>query len=135
MIFGGANMAHRTAGPGSRAGRPCAICRNPDVTRIEFACSSGLRSHYQIAHEYKVTRFSVDRHWRNHVSAARKAELLGGPATIADMAAAAAREDRNILDYLQILRSELLRLLCRRKSATRYVTPRILPSVFWRRLK
>jgi hypothetical protein len=78
--------------------------------RIEFACSSGLRSHYQIAAEYKVTRFSVDRHWKNHVSPARKAELLGGPATIADMAAAAAKEDRNILDYLQIMRSELLRL-------------------------
>jgi hypothetical protein len=97
-------------GPGSRSGRPCLVCRHADCVRIEFACSSGLRSHYQIAAEYKVTRFSVDRHWKNHVSPARKAELLGGPATIADMAAAAAKEDRNILDYLQIMRSELLRL-------------------------
>src|ERR1700756_6008853 len=102
MIFGGANMAHRTAGPGSRAGRPCAICRNPDVTRIEFACSSGLRSHYQIAHEYKVTRFSVDRHWRNHVSAARKAELLGGPATIADMAGAGPQKGKEILHFFRV---------------------------------
>src|ERR1700745_1688989 len=87
-------------------GRSCLVCRHPERDRIEFACSSGLRSHYDIAAEYTgSSRGSVDRHWKNHVSPQRKAELLGGPAIISDMAKAAAKEDRNILDYLSILRS------------------------------
>jgi hypothetical protein len=100
----------------ARSGRECLVCHHPEVARIEFACSSGLRSHRQIAAEYKLSRFTIDRHWNNHVSPQRKAELLGVPATIADMAAAAAKEDRNILDYLSILRSELLRLFMKAKE-------------------
>jgi hypothetical protein len=108
-------MSNRKSGPGSRQGRPCHICRHPERGRIEHACG-GTRSHYEIAREFGVTRFSVDRHWANHVSPSQKAQLLSGAATIAELAERAAKEDRSLVDYLSILRSELLRLFLRARD-------------------
>jgi hypothetical protein len=41
-------MSNRKSGPGSRAGRPCHICRHKDKARIELAVAGG-RSHYDVA--------------------------------------------------------------------------------------
>jgi hypothetical protein len=72
-------------------------------------CASGT-SHYDIAAEFHVSRYSVNRHWANHVTPSRKAELIAGPVQIAKLARRAADEDCSLIDYLAILRSELLRL-------------------------
>lgn len=56
------------------------------------------------------------RHWQNHTSPARKAELIGGPVAIAKLAKRAAEEDRSLIDYLSILRSELLHLFMNAKE-------------------
>jgi hypothetical protein len=50
------------------------------------------------------------------VSAARKAELIGGPVAIAKLAQRAAEEDRSLIDYLSILRSELFHLFLSAKE-------------------
>jgi hypothetical protein len=97
------------------AGRPCHVCRHKDVARIELACASG-RSHYDIAAEFGISRHAVNRHWRAHVTDMRKAILIGGPVAIAKLAERAAEEDRSLLDYLSILRSELFHLFLAAKE-------------------
>jgi hypothetical protein len=53
-----------------------------------------------IAKEYPgITRFSIKRHFDNHVSDKRKCELLAGSDQIATLVSAAAKEDRSLLDY------------------------------------
>jgi hypothetical protein len=78
-------------------------------------CASG-RSDRLIGLEFGLSRDSVRRHWIGHVSAARKAELIGGPVAIAKLAQRAAEEDRSLIDYLSILRSELFHLFLSAKE-------------------
>ncbi len=93
----------------------CKICRHTHCVRIEVELAAG-RSDRSVALEFGVSRDSVWRHWKNHVSPARKAELIGGPVQIAKLAQRAAEEDRSLIDYLSILRSELLRLFMDAKA-------------------
>jgi hypothetical protein len=51
---------------------------------------------------------NISRHFRNHVSRERKAELIAGPARVAELADAAANESRGLLENLAIVRSVLL---------------------------
>jgi hypothetical protein len=92
-----------------KIGRTCKVCEHPERERIELACASGQWDR-KIAAEFGLRRDSVRRHWQNHVFPARKAELVGGPGMIARLAERAAEEDRSLLDYLGIIRSELMHL-------------------------
>jgi hypothetical protein len=108
----------RAAGQEQQAvkiGRACKVCEHLECARIELACASG-KSERKVAAEFGLRRDSVRRHWQNHVSGARKAELIGGPVVIAKLAERAAEEDRSLLDYLSILRSELLHLFLAAKD-------------------
>jgi hypothetical protein len=98
-----------------RIGRTCRVCEHKDCARIELACASG-RSDRKIAAEFGLRRDSVRGHWQNHVSPARKAELVGGPVVIAELARRAAEEDRSLIDFLSILRLELMHLFLRTKE-------------------
>jgi hypothetical protein len=49
----------------------------------------------------------ISRHFLNHVSDRRRAELIAGPAQVEGLAAQAADESRSLLDYLRITRSVL----------------------------
>ena len=60
-----------------------------------------------LAEKFGISRDSIFRHFRNHVSEARRAELLAGPARVEQLANAAADESRSLLDYLAITRSVL----------------------------
>jgi hypothetical protein len=95
---------NRKSGPGSRSGRPCHVCRHKDRARIELAVASG-RSHNDVAAEFGVSRFALNRHWSNHITPAQRAHFLGAPIEIGKLAEMAAREDRSLIDYLSILRS------------------------------
>ena len=55
-----------------------------------------------------LNKDSISRHFRNHVSRERHAELLAGPARVEQLANAAADESRSLLEQLQIVRSVLL---------------------------
>jgi hypothetical protein len=92
-----------------KCGKPCTICKHRECHRIELELASG-RSTRTVAVEFVVSKDAICRHWNNHVTDARKAELIGGPVQIARLAKRAVEEDRSLLDYLSILRSELFRL-------------------------
>ena len=61
-----------------------------------------------LARQFDISKDSVWRHFRTHVSDRRKAELLAGPARVEQLANAAADESRSLLEQLQIVRSVLL---------------------------
>jgi hypothetical protein len=52
--------------------------------------------------QFDVTKDPVHRHFTNHVSAQRRAELTAGPAKVEQLANAAADESKSLLDYLGI---------------------------------
>jgi hypothetical protein len=88
---------------------------------IPTACALSLRwsgiSDRRLGAEFPgLSRDSIRRHWAAHVSALRKAELVGGPGMIARLAERAATEDRSLIDYLSILRSELFHLFLAAKE-------------------
>jgi hypothetical protein len=89
--------AYLFADPKPRLGRhgrePGARARRPDRYR-----------------SFGPSKDAIARHWKNHVTPCRKAELVAGPIQIAQLAKKTAEEDRSLLDYLSILRSELLHL-------------------------
>jgi hypothetical protein len=60
-----------------------------------------------LAAQFGLSRYSIHRHCRNHLSAQRRAELTAGPAKVEQLANAAADESKSLLDYLGITRSVL----------------------------
>jgi hypothetical protein len=104
------------SGPGSRSGRPCKVCGHADRVRIELALPSGISDRRLAAEFPGLSRDSIRRHWQNHVSPVRRAELIGGPERLADLAARAAAEGRSLLDYVSVLCSELMALFLHTKE-------------------
>ena len=96
--------------------RECSVCRHVDRHRIELALASG-RGVKSVATEFKVYWESVRRHWKVHVSPQRKAELLAGPIEIGRLAVRAAEENRSLLDYTNILRSQLFKMFQEQREA------------------
>jgi len=84
----------------------CKCCSHPDRARLELLRVSGV-SLDALAREFGVSRDSVFRHFRAHVSERRRAELLAGPARVHDLANAAAAESKSLLEYLGITRGVL----------------------------
>jgi hypothetical protein len=104
------------SGPGTRRGRPCSICRHVDRRRIELACASG-RSHNDVAAEFGLSRFAINRHWASHVTVIQKEQYRMGPELeISKLAERAAAENRSLIEYLGILRSQLLNLFMEAKD-------------------
>ena len=95
-------------GRSSRTIRPsqCVICSHPDRALMEVYRADGV-SLRAIASQFGVKKDSISRHFTNHVTDKRKAELLAGPARVQGLANRAAEESRSLLDYLSITRSVL----------------------------
>jgi hypothetical protein len=91
-----------------RPDRPaqCGLCSHPERVRIEALRAGGV-SLRVLERQFAVSKDIVSRHFRTHVSPARKAELICGPAKVEQLANAAADESRGLLDYLQITRTVL----------------------------
>jgi hypothetical protein len=87
----------------------CKTCNHPERHRIELELAAGV-SLQKVGDEFGLTKDSLARHWNGHVTEGRKAELIGGPVAIRNLAKRAAEEDRSLLDYYGILRSELFHL-------------------------
>jgi hypothetical protein len=92
------------------------ICRHPECKRIELAIADG-RSHNEVAAEFGLSRFAVNRHWAHHVTAIQKAGFMGAPIELNKLAERAAKEDRSLIEYLGIMRSELMRLFLQAKNS------------------
>jgi hypothetical protein len=97
-------MAPRRVRPGI-----CIVCTHPRRAQIEMLRAGGatLRA---IAKRFgePLNKDNISRHFRNHVSRERRAQLLAGPARVEQLANAAADESRSLLEQLQIVRSVLL---------------------------
>jgi hypothetical protein len=69
----------------------CAVCRHPEKWRLELLRAGGAGID-ALAAKFGVSRDSVHRHWRLHVTAEMKANYLCGPAELATLAERAAIE-------------------------------------------
>ena len=103
----------RTKAKKSSGHARCIVCNHIERARIELECAAA-RPDRAIAEQFGLKRDAV--HWQNHVSGARKAELICGPLKIQRLAEKSAEEDRSLLDYLGILRSELFHLFLDAKA-------------------
>ena len=85
----------------------CQCCRHPDRWRLELlrAGGAGLDA---LAEKFDVSRDSIHRHWRDHVSDQAKAGYLCGPSELATLAEKAAIEGDSVLDYLRLCRTVLV---------------------------
>jgi hypothetical protein len=106
----GAVQSEPKLAPSNRARRirprQCVVCNHPERARIELlrVGGAGLDA---VANEFGISRDSIFRHFRNHVSDRRRAELMAGPARVEGLANAAAAESKSLLEYLGITRSVL----------------------------
>jgi hypothetical protein len=79
--------------------------------------AGGGASHRAVATRFKVSRHSVDRHWKNHVTDERKACLVFGPVEREALAARVAEESESILDHFKVIRSGLYDLFLKAHEA------------------
>jgi hypothetical protein len=92
---------------GHRIGKTrCKLCAHPERARVEFLRISGVGLD-AIATEFELSRDSIWRHMRDHVSEAdRAAYLVDVP--LDEMLARAADEGASLLDYFRIIRATLM---------------------------
>jgi hypothetical protein len=84
----------------------CQVCRLPDRWRLELLRAGGAGID-ALADKFGVSRDSVHRHWRDHVTTEMKSSYLIGPAELATLAERAAIEGDSVLDYLRLCRTVL----------------------------
>jgi hypothetical protein len=85
----------------------CQVCRLRDRWRLELLRAGGAGID-ALAAKFGVSRDSVHRHWRDHVTDQAKAGYLVGPAELATLAERAAIEGDSVLDYLRLCRTVLV---------------------------
>src|SRR3977135_3914934 len=56
----------------------------------------------KLASQFDLRRDAIHRHCKNHLTERARISYLAGPAAIADLANAAARENRSVLEYLTV---------------------------------
>jgi hypothetical protein len=106
-----------TDGRKQRTVRPagCAVCRHPLRQQIEIARLGGA-SLDALAAQHGFSRDSLFRHMRNHLTARRRAELVGA-GDVDKMVSVAAKESRSVVEYLSVIRSGLMELFLTAVSA------------------
>jgi hypothetical protein len=78
-----------------------------DRYRAEILLCGGASQH-AVAAKLGMSRDSLSRHWQNHVSPERRAQIAAGPLKLHEFAERAAQEGLSLLDYLALIRSILL---------------------------
>jgi hypothetical protein len=86
----------------------CKVCCLPagDQAVLERLFVGGA-SKESLARRFNVSRFAVLRHTRNHLTDARKSELMMGPIKVGELVNKAADESKSLLEYLGVVRSVL----------------------------
>jgi hypothetical protein len=117
-----------------RNGR-CTICCMPadEQARLELLYCGGA-SKESLSKEFGVSRFAVMRHVKNHLSQKRKLELMAGPVRVHDLANAAAKESKTLLEYFGIARSVLFNQFlsaaeANDRNGVAAIAPRLLDSL------
>ncbi len=92
---------------GRRTGR-CTICLHPQRYRMEILLVSGV-GRRAVAKQFSVSADAVWRHSKVHISEEQRAQLLGGPVKLRELADKAAEEGLSLLQYVDMVRSAVLR--------------------------
>jgi hypothetical protein len=87
----------------------CKVCAHIERTRIELLLAGGA-GQKAVGRKYGLTKDSVHRHWKNHVSEERRVALIMGPMQRQALAAQVAEESESVLDHHQAVRAGLYRL-------------------------
>jgi hypothetical protein len=92
----------------ARTTRPnaCHACQHPQRAEIESLVCNGA-SQRSVGERFGLSKDIVSRHFKRHLSRERRAELMVGPDRVKDLAEAAAKESRSLLDQMQVVRSVL----------------------------
>jgi hypothetical protein len=93
-------------------GRPrghCTICQSVERTRAELLLAGGA-SFAAVARKYELSSDALARHWRNHVSEARRAVLILGPVKQISLAAQVSEEAESVIDHFRAVRAGLYKL-------------------------
>jgi hypothetical protein len=87
----------------------CIVCHHPKRAQIEMLRAGGATLR-RIAARFgpPLSKDTIHRHCRDHLSRERRAELIAGPVRVHELAGKAAEESRGLLEQLQIVRSVLL---------------------------
>jgi hypothetical protein len=82
------------------------VCKHDDRALIEAARVAGVSTD-ALAERYGVSRDSIFRHMRNHVSEEQRLSYIAD-IPIKDLAARASEEGMSVLDYFSIIRATLM---------------------------
>lgn len=93
----------------------CGVCRHALRQQIEIQRLGGA-SLDALAAQYGFSRDSIYRHMKNHLTARRKAELVGA-GDVDKMVSVAAKESRSVVEYFSVIRSGLMELFLTAVSA------------------
>jgi hypothetical protein len=86
------------------------MCTHKERYRIELLLASGA-SYRSVAAKFGFrSPPTVARHWRQHVTKEAKASYLGGAIKLHELAERAQAESMGLLDYLSIMRGQLMRM-------------------------
>lgn len=84
----------------------CTVCVHIERTRIELLILGGA-SQRSVGRKYGLSHHSLCRHFQNHISEERKANLILGPVQRMQFAARVAEESESVLDHFKVTRSGL----------------------------
>ncbi len=94
------------AAPGKVFERRCKSCVHPERARVEQDLARGV-SLAVTAKKYSLPMSALHRHWQRHVPDETKAQIIGGPARLAELAEIADRESLSTLEYFAVIRGRL----------------------------
>jgi hypothetical protein len=84
----------------------CGVCEHSQRPRIDLAIVAGV-GYSALSRKYGVSRHSVGRHAKKHITEERRAQLVAGPVKWNELAERAAESGLSLLDYLSMLKSSL----------------------------
>lgn len=87
----------------------CTVCGHVERTRIELLLAGGAGQH-AVGRKYGLSKDSVHRHWKNHVSDERRAALIMGPVQRMSLSAQVSEEAESVIDHYRAVRAGLYRL-------------------------
>jgi hypothetical protein len=87
----------------------CKVCAHAERLRIEAMIAGGAHQR-AIGRKYGLTHHAVGRHWRGHVSEARRAALVLGPLQRMSLAAQVSEEAESVIDHFRAVRAGLYKM-------------------------
>lgn len=93
------------------AGQPsgkCLACKHSERQRFESLIAGGV-SFRAVSRKFGLSRHVLERHFKNHVSEQRRAQLVAGPSlSLHELAEKAADLNLSLVDFLGIVRKGLV---------------------------